>query len=173
VQRFLFWAGMTSGLAGYTYGANGIWQMDSAREPLSVKNAWGAGTWESAMHYPGSRQVGFGRQFLDRLDWSRMRPIEPAPDGRIGSFALASDDRRLYYLPSALVEERLQGMRGLPIPLEANTQATARFVDPRTLDEHAVDVVRPGDDGTWIPPNAPSMEDWLLLIDIEATVPSH
>jgi hypothetical protein len=168
VQRFLFWTGMTSGLAGYTYGANGIWQMDSAREPLSVKNAWGAGTWESAMHYPGSRQVGLGRQFLERLDWSQMQPDDAeAPEGRIGSFALAADHRRLYYLPTVLVEERLQGMRGLPIPLGANARATARFVDPRTLDEYPIDAVRPSEDGSWTPPNAPSLEDWLLLIDIE------
>jgi hypothetical protein len=168
VQRFLFWTGMTSGLAGYTYGANGIWQMDSAREPLSVPNAWGVGTWESAMHYPGSRQVGLGRKLLDRLDWSEMRPVDgETPDGRIGAFALVCDRRRLYYFPSALVEERLQGMRGLPILIGANVRATARFVDPRTLAEHMIDAVRPGEDGSWTPANAPSMEDWLLVVDLE------
>lgn len=166
VQRFLFWSGMTSGLAGYTYGANGIWQMASVRESQGVPNAWGSGTWESAMHYPGSLQVGLGRQLLDRLGWNEMRPSDDEPpEGRVGAFALVADHRRLYYFPSALVEERFQGLRGLPIVIGRHGQATARYIDPRSLDEHAIDAVRPDEDGSWMPPNAPTMEDWLLLID--------
>jgi hypothetical protein len=167
VQRFLFWSGMTSGLAGFTYGANGIWQMNSAREPLSVPNAWGAGHWEEAMHYPGSRQVGLGRRLLEQVDWSRMTPVGGGsnPPDRLGRYASGVDGRQLYYLPSALLEERFHGMRGLSINIPGDRPVQARFVDPRTLATHPIGQARPESDGTWLPPATPSMEDWILILE--------
>ena len=120
VQRFNFWTMWLAGLAGYTYGADGIWQMSSATELFANQvSRWGNATWQQAMHYAGGRQVALGANLLreppvvDAADRSRP-PARKRPVAwpRSASWATASP---LHYLPSTLLEERLQGMRGLPV----------------------------------------------------------
>ena len=68
VQRFLFWTCIRLGAAGHTYGANGLWQMNSlspSRHRGFTPN-WGDAFWQDAMCLPGSAQVGLGRKFLER-----------------------------------------------------------------------------------------------------------
>jgi hypothetical protein len=167
VQRLLFWTGMLSGLAGWTYGAQGIWQMNSSTDPEHIRGSWGVGVWQEAMHYPGSRQVALGGRLLERLGWWTLRPVV-APHvrerGRRSAFGAASDDVALYYLASEFVAEEWRGVKGLAIDVARFEGAQATWVDPRTLDEHPIGAVTPDPSGRWEVPPTPSMEDWLLLV---------
>ncbi|MEI7901903.1 MAG: DUF4038 domain-containing protein [bacterium] len=78
IQRFMFWSCMLNGAAGHTYGAGGIWQMNS-------KTVRGSGyestPWFVAMRYPGSAQLGLGKKLLEEYPWWRFEPhpewVEP------------------------------------------------------------------------------------------------
>jgi hypothetical protein len=167
VQRFEFWTGWLSGLAGYTYGADSIWQMSSATEAFANQvSRWGNATWQQAMHYEGGRQVALGVSLLRGLPWWTMRPVSQgraAAAGRIAAFGAIGDRISLHYLPSTLLEERLQGMRGLPV--DVPPAGRARFIDPASLVEHDLGRIEPSADGTWLPPETPTYADWLLLVE--------
>lgn len=78
VQRLMFWTCMMNGAAGHTYGAGGIWQMNSETERGS---AYEFTPWHVAMHYPGSYQLGLGKRLLEQYQWWRFEPhpewVEP------------------------------------------------------------------------------------------------
>ena len=67
--RRKFYRSMLRGAAGFTYGAHDIWQMWlPGRRPVNgVRQSW-----KSALHLPGSTQVGLGRAFLEQYDWWRL-----------------------------------------------------------------------------------------------------
>ncbi len=169
VQRFNFWTGWLSGLAGYTYGADGIWQMSSDAEAFANEvSRWGDTSWQRAMGYEGGRQVAAGAGLLRGLEWWRLLPVPPAraqEAGRIAAFGATSDELSIYYLPSILVEERLRGMRDLPVDVPSIGSWSARYVDPANLTEHAIDVIEPTADGDWRPPEPPTFADWILIME--------
>ncbi|MBC9867591.1 MAG: DUF4038 domain-containing protein [Opitutae bacterium] len=70
-QRQVFWSCFLSGMRGYTYGAEGLWQMNSE----TVRGAEYSFTpWNEAMHFPGSTQLGQAKKFLEAYPWWRMEP---------------------------------------------------------------------------------------------------
>jgi hypothetical protein len=175
VQRFNFWTGWLSGLAGFTYGADGIWQMSSEAEAFANHaSRWGGAPWQRAMHHEGARQVAAGAGLLRGLPWWTLRPVASTraeAAGRVAPYGAASDERSIHYLPSILVEERLRGMRDLPIDVPPRGPSRARFVDPSTMAEHPVGPVQPDADGTWRPPEPPTYADWLLIVEPEGDLP--
>ena len=79
IQRFMFWTCMLNGAAGHTYGAGGVWQMNS--EKVHGSTAYETIPWHVAMHYPGSAQLGLGKKLLEEYPWWRFEPhpewVEP------------------------------------------------------------------------------------------------
>lgn len=56
IQRFMFWSSILSGAGGHTYGANGIWQVNTAEHPYGASphgGCWGDTPWETAYQLPG------------------------------------------------------------------------------------------------------------------------
>jgi hypothetical protein len=78
VQRYMFWVCMMNGAAGHTYGAGGIWQMNSATDRGADYEYT---PWFEAMELPGSRQLGLGKKLLEEYPWWRFEPhpewVEP------------------------------------------------------------------------------------------------
>ena len=77
VQRFMFWICMLSGACGHTYGANGIWQVNTKETPYGPSprgRSWGHTPWEEAYQLPGSAQVGLGKRLLQKYEWWRFEP---------------------------------------------------------------------------------------------------
>jgi hypothetical protein len=78
--RRMFWLCMTSGAAGHTYGANGIWQCNRRGEPhgpsphMGPGNGYGAVPWDEAMNFAGSTQMGIGKKFFERFEWWKFEP---------------------------------------------------------------------------------------------------
>ena len=79
IQRFMFWTDMLNGSAGHTYGAGGIWQMNT--DKVHGSDAYETIPWHVAMHYPGSAQLGLGKKLLKEYPWWRFEPhpewVEP------------------------------------------------------------------------------------------------
>ncbi|MBQ0106137.1 MAG: DUF4038 domain-containing protein, partial [Armatimonadetes bacterium] len=75
VQRIVFWASMMNGAFGYTYGANGIWQLNEEGNPFrnNPKGVhWGDTPWKEAMRFNGAVQLGKAREFLLDYDWEKF-----------------------------------------------------------------------------------------------------
>ena len=81
VQRYMFWTCMMNGAAGHTYGAGGMWQMNSETARGSTYEFT---PWFTAMDFPGSRELGLGKKLLERYQWWRFEPhqewVEPHGD---------------------------------------------------------------------------------------------
>ncbi|WP_161965940.1 DUF5060 domain-containing protein [Steroidobacter cummioxidans] len=75
-QRTAFWTAMLNGAAGYSYGTSEIAMATSLDKPLH-RTRYSFYTWEEAMNFPGSYQVGIGAKLLMKYPWWQ---IEPHPE---------------------------------------------------------------------------------------------
>jgi hypothetical protein len=77
IARLIFWASWTNGVKGYTYGANGIWQVNG-REKRYGKSPHGGDygkiPWEDAMNLAGSTQVTLGAKLFAEYPWYKFEP---------------------------------------------------------------------------------------------------
>jgi hypothetical protein len=184
VQRFLFWASMTLGACGYTYGAQGLWAMNSPQEEhRGFTGNWGDGYWTDVMYYPGSQHVGVGRKFFERYSWWLFEPRSaPPPQGCSVTFPFATGVPKavaIYYLPGNCLNDDLKGVqvKGCEqIAVEPGASYEAYFFNPRTgqdvrsytaagLQKITLGLVAPDADGHWKVPPKPTMEDWVLVLE--------
>jgi hypothetical protein len=174
-QRLMFWASWLEGVRGYTYGANGIWQMNTTEE-LFGQSPWGMISsitpWTDAYRLPGSTQVGLGRRLLERYAWWRFEShsewieASPAP-ARMGmpdvprAYAAGLPGQvRVVYFPWPV------GPWGGPVvlrALEPEVRYRAFYYDPQTAQEHPLGEVTGGAD--WRVPVSPIAQDWVLVLE--------
>ncbi len=110
IQRFMFWTCILNGCSGFTYGANGIWQVNLPGAPYGPSphgRAWGDMPWEEAMRLPGSTQLGWAARWLRSLPWHRFEPhpewVQPRwteKNYEAPSAAGIPGEMRLIYLPA-------------------------------------------------------------------------
>ncbi|HPS35639.1 MAG TPA: DUF4038 domain-containing protein [Oscillospiraceae bacterium] len=75
IQRYCFWANVLTGCCGHTYGANGIWQLNTIGKPYGPSPhgaTWGDTPWQEAYLLPGSWQVGESKKFLMQFPWHKF-----------------------------------------------------------------------------------------------------
>lgn len=77
IARMVFWVCWANGVKGYTYGANGIWQLNGRDKPYG-NSPWGGSygkiSWEEAMNLGGSTQVALGKRLLEQYAWHEFEP---------------------------------------------------------------------------------------------------
>jgi hypothetical protein len=119
VCRSCFWVAITSGAAGHTYGANGIWQLNREEQPYGASphgGNWGTLPWTKAMKLPGGVQVALGKKFLLGCPWWRLEPhpewarIDLPSSKDTATAAGIPGSLRLVYLPGPwpVVVEQLE-----------------------------------------------------------------
>lgn len=176
VQRLMFWGSVLSGASGHTYGASGIWQVNTREEPYGQSprlygESFDEDPWDEAMHFAGSRQVGLGRRLLERFRWWQFDPaphwiaqrgehhFKPLQD-YIRPFAAGiAGEVRVIFIPVrylVTVEE-----------IEADAAYRAYYFDPRQGREYDIGAVIPNDEGAWQPPKPPIIQDWVLVLERE------
>jgi hypothetical protein len=175
VQRLMFWSCVLNGVAGHTYGANGIWQVNTEKRPYGP-SAHGRSCnnipWNRAYKLPGSRQVGLGKSLLERYRWWMFEPhpewVEPhwSEKGYCEPYAAGIPrEVRVIYLP----------WHGLAFwdwvtwikvkEIEPGVSYRAFYYDPRTGEELKIGKVTADDNQNWRPPFPPTMEDWVLVLE--------
>lgn len=169
VQRFMFWVCMLAGACGHTYGANGIWQVNTREVPYGPSPhgmSWGNTPWEEAYQLPGSTQVGLGKQLLQRYEWQR---IEPHPEW-VEPHATAENEYvpycggipgvvRFIFLPSGVWGVTVKG-------IEADRCYRAFLFNPTNGQEQEMGTVAPDEGGNWrLPPRPPIYQDWVLVLE--------
>ena len=168
VSRFVFWASVLSGAAGHTYGADGIWQVNTPKAPYGPSphgRSWGGPSWDIAAHLPGSQQLGLAKQFLSRFEWWRLEPHPEWVDPR-----WSKQDYQLPYaagIPGKLRIVFVPPMWEPPIiqSLESGVTYRAFFFDPRTGQEHPIGDVTSESNGSWKSPITPTFEQWVLVLE--------
>ncbi len=178
VQRMLFWTSMLSGAAGHTYGANGIWQVNTPEQPYGPSPhglAWGGPSWQDAAQLPGSRQIGLGKRLLERFEWWKMEPHPEWVKGRytdespMGAYAAGIPGKlRIVYWPSAFAADTIQG-------IEPGVQYRAYLFSPINAEEIDLGEITPDDNGVWKMPLGaagwhvmPIFQDWVLVMEVES-----
>jgi hypothetical protein len=164
----MFWACMLSGAAGHTYGANGIWQLNTAEQPYGPSphgRSWGDTPWDVAYQLPGSRQLGLAKALLGRFAWWRL---EPHPEWvelhwTDGDFmrpyaAGIPGELRIIFLPAPGGGAKMKH-------LEPAVQWRAFFADPATGKEHAIGTVKADANGDWQMPDSPVIQDWICVLE--------
>lgn len=173
VQRLMFWVCLLSGACGHTYGANGIWQVNSRERlygPSPHGMAWGNVPWEDAYQLPGSAQVGLAKRLLERFPWWKFEPHPEWISSRwteqdyCGDYAAGIPGRvRVFYLP----RWRGWGGGGTKVTaLEAGVDYRATLVNPATGEEIDWGPASGDAKGEWeLPGVLPIYQDWLLVLD--------
>ena len=171
MQRFAFWSSMLGGASGFTYGANGIWQVNTPETPFGASphgGCWGNTPWQEAMKLQGSHQIGLAKKFLQTLPW---KDIEPRPDWIAPAKELttrsaphcAGIDAVLrivyFYDPVYPWSQRYQLLK-----LESSVAYEAFFWDPRTAKYYPLGMVTATKKGKWDIPPLPTFEDWVLVL---------
>lgn len=170
VQRYMFWAALLSGNGGHTYGANGIWQVNTHEKPYGLSphgHSWGGPAWDIAAQLPGSGQLGLAKELLTRYSWWK---IEAQPDKIEPHW---SKDN--YWQPFAA---RIPGeviLAFSPAPFTALTfnqleagSYRAFFFNPSDGSETPIGTIRPDEAGRWKAPEFPIFRDWVVVLEKKA-----
>ncbi|MEE4194251.1 MAG: DUF4038 domain-containing protein [Anaerolineae bacterium] len=170
VQRFHFWSCVLSGAMGHTYGANGLWQVNTKEKPYGKSphgTSWGNIPWEEAAALPGSRQLGLGKALLEEFSWWKM---EPHPEW-ISHPATADDRHRCYmsgfpgclrilYYPANMSWVAWH-QEMVVLGLEADVQYQVFYFDPKTGDQYDLGTAA---NSEYVVPKPPIFQDWVLVL---------
>lgn len=177
VQRFMFWACMLNGTAGHTYGANGIWQVNTKQAPYGPSPhglSWGNTPWDEAAQLPGSLHLGICKRFLERFPWWEFEPHPEWVEGAwtnenyFGAYAAGIPGKmRLIYWPSAFNAGEVKG-------IERGISYRAVLSNPVTGDQIDLGTAEPDANGKWVLPLGnspwrvmPIYQDWVLAMYVE------
>jgi hypothetical protein len=166
IQRFMFWSCLLNGAGGHTYGANGIWQVNTREKPFGLSphgHSWGGPSWDVAAQLPGSAQLGLGKALLSRYSWWRLEPRAAMVQPR-----WTPED---YWRPSAgeIPGEAVfaftpTGGRPLKFQNLEPKQYRVFLFNPSDGTELALGNATP-DAGAWQSPEFPIFRDWVIVLD--------
>jgi hypothetical protein len=167
VQRYMFWSCLLSGAAGHTYGANGIWQVNTPERPYGLSphgHSWGGPPWNVAAELPGSRQLGLGKGLLLRYGWQRL---DPAPE--LLETHWTRDD---YWQPfaaqipgEAIIAFTPTGMKALRFRNLPSFATRAYLFNPSDGTEVPLGTIAADGSGIWKAPEFPIFRDWVMVLD--------
>lgn len=167
VQRFLFWSSILSGSGGHTYGANGIWQVNTREKPYGMSphgHSWGGPSWDIAAQLPGSAQVGLAKLLLSRYSWWKL---EPQPD-LVAPRWSKSDYWQPYagqipgeavfvFCPSGMDAIQFNGLNDGPYK--------AFFFNPSDGSEQTIGEIAIDASHAWKAPEFPIFQDWVIVLE--------
>lgn len=175
VQRLYFWACMLSGAAGHTYGANGIWQVNSAEQLHGASPhglSWGDTPWQVAAQLPASTHLGIGKRILERYRWNEIEPHQEWIEAnRIDMYV---PEQAEYFVPRAagipgklrmIYTSFLLGSLIKVKGIEPGVSYHASYFNPSNGSEIELGTVVPDESGDWTPPGPPVMRDWVLVME--------
>jgi hypothetical protein len=171
----MFWVCFINGARGYTYGANGIWQVNTREKafgPSPHGMSWGNTPWEDAYQLPGSAQVGLAKKLLERYEWwgfeSHPEWVEPhwTKENYFAPYAAGIPENvRIIYIP-------LYGGASVIKSIEKNVCYRAFLFNPVNAEEKDLGKVTPDENGDWILPSGcdfnrfmPIYQDWVMVLE--------
>ncbi len=155
------------GGCGYTYGAQGIWDVvwdKEQKNPMALFNRFGI-TWAEAIDGPGGYQMGYFKKFYEENDFEKMIPYRKS-DGKNSfspfvkkqPFVTANSDRSkmiIYYGDNCNKQIRIDALKDVDYQM--------KWFDPRTGEYSDGEVIHP-ENGEWTTPKKIADNDWLLIV---------
>jgi hypothetical protein len=175
VQWASFWVCMVNGVAGFTYGANGIWQFNRPGKPYGPSPhgaAWGDLAWQEAVNLPGASVVALGKRVLQKLPWWKFQPLDEPP---IPSETAKPWDRRPHTagLPGELIVAFFQLARcpwdspdyGRLAGLEPGGSYRATWISPETGKAYPIGKITADSLGRWATPVPPVVGSMVVIVE--------
>lgn len=172
VQRATFWVCELNGVAGYTYGANGIWQVNQAGKPFGASPhgaAWGNRTWQDACSLPGSSLMAFGKRLLEKYPWWRFEPHpewsgtpDSAENWRSPQAAGIPGQAIFFYFHNSKAGSSANS--GTIGGLGAGATYRAKWIDPEFGVEYSIGKFTADAEGHWTAPGSPIIGSILLVV---------
>ncbi len=178
VQRMMFWTAVLNGACGHTYGANGIWQLNTREQrygPSPHGMSWGDTPWEEAFSLPGSAHLGLAARLLARYPWWEFQPhpewVDPhwtAENSFAACAAGIPGTLRVIYFPT------MPWGRVVMQGLEQGTPYRVTKINPATGAEIDAGIVRGDANGEWVFQRGigvdhqlrlPLYQDWLVVME--------
>jgi hypothetical protein len=167
VQRYMFWSALLSGTGGHTYGANGIWQVNTPTQPYGLSphgHSWGGPAWNIAAQLPGSGQLGMAKKLLMRYSWWKLQPKPELvePHWTKGDYwqpfaAEVPGEVTIAFCPDFTKPAVFHN-------LESRSHK-AFFFNPATGEELTIGDITPEADGSWKVPEIPIFQDWVVVLE--------
>ncbi|MCM8814383.1 MAG: DUF4038 domain-containing protein [Candidatus Omnitrophica bacterium] len=173
IQRICFWGSLLSGAYGYTYGANGIWQINTEKKPYGPSprgRSWGDTPWQSAYKLPGSQHVATGKKILEKTGWPDFVPCREKiacekENDCIFAAEIPEKIMVIYAGPNAFNLAGIKAIKGLS-PGKEYLFAFVNPKDARIVKKFTITTNRQGE---WaLPKNywsmVPVFQDWVITL---------
>ncbi len=158
---------MQAGGCGYTYGAQGIWDVvweKGQENAMSVFNRYDV-TWSEAIDGPGGVQMGYLRKFYEAQKFWELYPYQAGeeqegnPFGKKLPLITVSKDKKhwVFYYPEST--RRSGDIEGFHPGVY-----TMQWFDPRSGEYDAVIHEFEVEKNTWRIPAKPDAGDWCLVV---------
>lgn len=187
--RVQAWASYLTGLYGCSWGGQPTWayengfdrDVDSDDGTDTVRAAEKqAATWQDAMEYPSSYQMGYLREFLENTEWYRLVPrfgnrAYFAPSSNVYAYCASNKENTemvvyFYSFSDDTVAERINTKKyggvltGTVGMLKAHENYNYRWFDPIKGEFTEEGVFTASGIGTWFAGARPTNHDMVLLI---------
>jgi hypothetical protein len=163
VRNASYWSLFATPISGLTYGANGIWPwLREGEKILNHTDAPGTSSWDVSINFPGSIQMGYLVQFINKFEWWNLYPaqdllIEQPGDKMFNQFVsvVKSTDHKiiLAYLPVKMT---------ISIRKPLNIIYKVRWFDPV---KNVYSDGKATDNGKVLTIASPSESDLLLILE--------
>jgi hypothetical protein len=175
IQRASFWCSILNGANGFTYGANGIWQINHINHPFGNSPSgdnWGDTPWNEAMQKPGSTQLAHSVKLLKKFAWWLLEPvneslIQPFSIDPMQKIWCASIKKETYILYSinkhALFRFRKIQLQGL----HTNTNYYLYMYNLEEGTLQLLQTITTNTQGNWKIPRLRFTGDWLLIANLK------
>ncbi len=156
-----------SGMYGYGYGANGVWNDLYSKDPPDYGTDYEMPVryvnWYDGANLPGAAQLSFLKKFYFSLPWWEMVPRFDDtswayfPDR--GRSLLSTKDQEIYVVYFANHVHASGILKNMsPVVYEAS------WYNPRNGEYTLIGDVK-ASNGSWVIPGKPDAEDWLLKVE--------
>lgn len=157
-----------SGMFGYGYGANGVWNDLYSKTPPDYGTGYEMPVrylgWYEGTNLPGARQLIYFKKFYTGLDWWRLVPRfsdtawSDFADKGLSLIATYANNVYVVYFYNRVPAT------GTLKQLENNTSYRARWFNPRNGQFNLIGTFK-SVSGKWIVPDKPDSNDWVLLVE--------
>ena len=173
-QRFFFWTAILTGAGGHTYGAMGIWQVNTTEKPYGPSPhgaSYGDTPWNEAAQLPGSTHLGNSKRLLERYPWWEFEPhpewVEPhnTVENRMLPYAGGIPGKvRMFYLPGPSIRYVNRGEVTIT-GLEDGVLYRGFYYDVKSGKEHESVPLKGDAQGNCTMPSAPIIWDWVFVME--------
>ena len=145
--RYIAWLNYQTGGCGYTYGCNGVWELQWEAGVGGI--GWGDMAWWDGLELPGADQLTLMRDFYEKAQWWRLKPIQGLVKSvnfgnRPGGWFTADDEMTTivgYFAPFSGKSATIHGM--------SQRSYTAQWFDPETGAYTLIDADARPVNGSW------------------------